>query len=104
MIIILLVIKFTAEIILDNVDFSRFSVIVKTLRDYENVVAQILKETFPGIEVLARPLNFSGLVLASADAPAEDLAKDIKLRIPEAERVLPVKCYVPAHIDFIADA
>ena len=104
MIIILSVIKFTAEIILDNVDFSRFSVIVKTLRDYENVVAQILKETFPGIEVLARPLNFSGLVLASADAPAEDLAKDIRLRIPEAERVLPVKCYVPAHIDFIADA
>lgn len=87
-----------------NVDFSRFSIIIKTLRNYENVVAQILKETFPEIEVLAKPLNFSGLILVSANVPAEDLAKEIKLKVPEVERVLPIKHYAPAEINAITDA
>lgn len=92
------------EMTLSNLDFSRFSVIVKTLRNYENVVAQILKETFPEIEVLARPLNFSGLILVGGDVPAEDLAREIKLRVPEVERALPARCYVPAELDVLAEA
>ncbi|MEM1550539.1 MAG: SPOUT family RNA methylase [Candidatus Bathyarchaeia archaeon] len=85
-------------------DFSKFSVIVKTLRNYENVVAEILKETFPKIEVLARPLNFSGLVLVGGNIPVEDLAREIKSKVPEVERALPVRFYVPAEMDIIADA
>jgi len=88
----------------NKLDFSGVSIIIKTLRGYENVVAQILKETFPEIDALARPLNFSGLVLARGNVSAEDLAKEIKLRVPEVERVLPVKCYVLADVDAIADA
>lgn len=88
----------------DKLDFSGVSAIVKTLRGYENVVAQILKETFPEIDVLARPLNFSGLVLAGGNVSAEDLAREIKLRVPEVERMLPVKCYVLADVEAIADA
>lgn len=88
----------------DKIDFSKFSVIVKTVRDYENVVAQILKESFPGVEVLPRPLDFSGLVLVRGNMPAEDLAKEIKVKVPEAERAFPVKYYVPANLDAITDA
>jgi len=85
-------------------DFSKASVIVKTLRDYESVVAQILKESFQGIEVLAKPLNFSGLVLVKADVPVEEITREIKMRVPEAERVLPIKYYAPAEMDLIVDA
>ena len=85
-------------------DFSKASVVVKTLRDYESVVAQILKETFQGIEVLAKPLNFSGLVLVKADVPVEEITREIKMRVPEAERVLPIKYYAPAEMDLIVDA
>lgn len=59
----------------NELDFSKASVIVKTLRNYERVTAQILKESFPEVKVLAEPLNFSGLVLVWSDLPAEDLAK-----------------------------
>jgi tRNA acetyltransferase TAN1 len=89
---------------LGELDFSGFSVIVKTLRNYEGVVAQILKETFSEVEVLAKPLNFSGLVLVRGDRPAEDLAKAIKLKVPEVEKALPVKYYVPANMDHIVEA
>lgn len=85
-------------------DFSRFSVIVKTLRGYEDVVAQIIQETFQGVYVLAKPLNFSGLVLIGSEIPAEDLAKEIKMKIPEVERAWPIKQYVLAEIDAIVDA
>jgi len=88
----------------NEVDFSKFSVIIKTLKDYESVVAEILKENFPGINVLAKPLNFSGLILAGGDISAEDLAREIKSKIPEVERVLPVKFYVPAEMDSIIEA
>jgi len=88
----------------DELDFSKVSVIVKTLRNYERVTAQILKESFPEIKVLAEPLNFSGLVLVWSNLPAEDLAKEIEARVPEAERVFPVKCYAPAEIELIVNA
>jgi tRNA acetyltransferase TAN1 len=87
-----------------GVDFSKFSVIVKTLKDYEGVVAEILKENFPGIDILAKPLNFSGLILVGGNVPAEDLAREIKSKIPEVERVLPVKMYVPAEMNSIIEA
>ncbi|MEM1997655.1 MAG: SPOUT family RNA methylase [Candidatus Bathyarchaeia archaeon] len=88
----------------DELDFSRVSVIVKTLRNYEKVTAQILREIFPEAKVLAEPLNFSGLVLVWSNLPAEDLAKEIEAKVPEAERVLPIKCYSPARIESIMDA
>ncbi|MEM1515610.1 MAG: THUMP domain-containing protein [Candidatus Bathyarchaeia archaeon] len=89
---------------MSGVDFEKFLVIVKTLRNYEDVVAQILKETFPEIKVLSKPLNFSSLILVGDDVPTEDLARKIKLKTPEVERALPVKCYTSADIDAIADA
>ena len=46
-----------------NFDFSKVSVIIKTLKNYEGVVAQLIRENFPEAEVSPRPLNFSGLVL-----------------------------------------
>jgi len=85
-------------------EFSKVSIIIKTLKNYEKVVAQILKETFPNVEVLANPLNFSGLVLVKTSIPAEELVKEIKMKIPEAEKVLPVKLYAPAKIEAIANA
>ena len=85
-------------------EFSRASVIVKTLRGYENIVAQILRENIQNIDVLANPLNFSGLVLVRADIPAEELAEEIRLKVPEAERVLPIKYYAPAELDAISGA
>jgi tRNA acetyltransferase TAN1 len=87
-----------------NFEFNKASVIVKTLRNYESVVAQILRESFQGVDILASPLNFSGIVLVKADVPPEDLAREIKLGIPEAERVLPVRYYVPAEIETISSA
>ncbi|MEM1673412.1 MAG: SPOUT family RNA methylase [Candidatus Bathyarchaeia archaeon] len=88
----------------NNIDFSKFSVVVKTLRGYEDVVVQILKETFPEIEAIAKPLNYSGIILVGGEMPAEDLAREIKLKVPEVERALPVKYYVPAEINAIVDA
>ncbi|MEM1602532.1 MAG: SPOUT family RNA methylase [Candidatus Bathyarchaeia archaeon] len=87
-----------------ELDFSRVSVIVKTLRNYERITAQILKETFPDVKVLAGPLNFSGLVLVWSNMPSEELAKEIKVKVPEAERALPVRFYAPAEIEPIVDA
>lgn len=88
---------------LNEFEFEKTSVIVKTLKDYENIVAQILKEYFQEAKVLARPFNFSGLVLVESDVPPEELAKEIKLRVPEAEKVLPVKYYATAEIEHIID-
>lgn len=84
-------------------NFTKASIIVKTLKNYERVVAQILKETLPNVEVLANPLNFSGLVLVKADLPSENLVDEIKMKIPEAEKVLPIKFYAPAKIEAIVD-
>ncbi len=84
-------------------EFSKASVIVKTLKNYEKIVAQILKESFPDAEVLASPLNFSGLVLVKSNVSSEDMMKEIK-KIPEAEKVMPIKYYAPAEIKSIADA
>ncbi|MCX8171631.1 MAG: SPOUT family RNA methylase [Candidatus Bathyarchaeota archaeon] len=88
----------------DELDFSKASVIVKTLRRYERVTAQILRENFPEAKVLAEPLSFSGLVLVWSNLPSDDLAREIEAKVPEAERVLPVKCYAPAEIESIMDA
>ncbi len=84
-------------------EFSRVSAVVKTLKNYEKVVAQILKEVIPNVEVLANPLNFSGLVLVKADIPTEELVKEIKMKVPEAEKVLPIKFYAPAKIEAITE-
>ena len=85
-------------------DFTEASAIVKTLKNYEKVVAQILRDILPDAEVLANPLNFSGLVLVKANIPSEKLVNEIKTRVPEAEKVLPVKFYAPAKIEAIIDA
>ena len=86
-----------------NFDFSKVSVIVKTLRNYESVVAHLVRENFPKVEVLPRPLNYSGLVFIKLNAGVqpEELAEKIKARIPEAEKVFPVKKYVQASLGSI---
>jgi tRNA acetyltransferase TAN1 len=85
-------------------DFSKASVLVKTLRNYEKVSAQIIREKFPNAETLASPLNFSGLVLVKADLPPKELANEIKAKVPEAEKVLPIERYASAEIESIMDA
>ncbi len=87
-----------------NFDFSKVSVIIKTLKNYEGVVAQLIRENFPEAEVLPRPLNFSGLVLVKSKVEAEELAEKIKRCIPEAEKVFPVKKHVEAKLDSIESA
>lgn len=87
-----------------NFDFSKVSVIVKTLKNYERVTAQLIKENFPEVEVLPCPLNYSGLVLVKSNIEAEDLARKIKQSIPEAEKVFPVKKYAEAKLDSIEKA
>jgi len=91
-----------------NFDFSKVSVVIKTLKNYEGVVAQLIRENFSeiGVEVLPRPLNYSGLVLIKLEerGQAEELANRIKASIPEAEKVFPVKKYVEARLDSIVSA
>ena len=77
------------------------SVIVKTLRNYEKVVAKLIEENFPETKVLACPLNYSGLVLVKTNLDAERLAEKIKVKVPEAEKVFPIKEYVNANLDSI---
>ncbi len=84
-----------------NFDFSKAIVLVKTLKNYEQVTAQIIRENFPRVEVLAAPLNFLGIVLVKADLPPEELAKEIKAKVPEAEKVLPLWRYSSAKIESI---
>ena len=62
------------------------SVIVKTLRNYERVVAKLIEENFPGTKVLACPLNYSGLVLVKTNVDAERLAEKIKVKVLEVDR------------------
>ena len=89
-----------------NFDFSKVSVIVKTLKNYESVVAHLVKENFSEAEALPRPLNYSGLVFIKLNASVqpEELVEKIKARIPEAEKVFPVKKYVQASLDSILSA
>ena len=85
----------------NNFKFNQVSLIVKTLRNYERVAAKIIEEKFPETEVLANPLNYSGLVLVKSKTEAEKLAVEIKTKVPEAEKVLPVKEYTNANLDSI---
>jgi tRNA acetyltransferase TAN1 len=89
---------------MDLFDFSKASVLIKTLRNYERILAQIIQENFPNTEILANPLNFSGLVLVKADLPPKKLAEEIKAKVPEAEKVLPIERYASAEIESIINA
>jgi len=87
-------------------NFSNVSVVVKTLKNYEKVAAQLIKENFPKVEVLPSPLNFSGLILVESKVKAkhEELAEEIKAKIPEVEKAFPVKKHVDAKLDNIVEA
>ncbi|RLI22576.1 RNA-binding protein [Candidatus Bathyarchaeota archaeon] len=87
---------------LNNFEFDKVSVIVKTLKDYEKVAAQIIKENFPEADVLANPLNFSGLILVKVAGAPEEIAEKIKAKIPEVEKAFPVMQYTCAKLDSIA--
>jgi len=85
-------------------DFSGASLLVKTLKGYERVTAQIIRENFPETEVLASPMDFSGLVLVKADVDPEKLAEAIRAKIPEATKVLPIARCVSADLEAISVA
>lgn len=87
----------------EKFDFSKATVLIKTIKNYEQVTAQIIKENFPEAEVLASPLNFSGIVLVKANLPPEELAKEIKAKVPEAEKALPLWLYSQAKLESIVN-
>ncbi|MEM1660343.1 MAG: SPOUT family RNA methylase [Candidatus Bathyarchaeia archaeon] len=85
--------------------FPMASVIIKTLKGYEAVVAQLVKENFPNVDVLASPFGYSGLVLVAAtDENPKELAEKIKLNLPEAEKVFPIMKYTSACMDSLCEA
>ncbi|MBC7129596.1 SPOUT family RNA methylase [Candidatus Bathyarchaeota archaeon] len=87
----------------DEFNFGRVSVLVKTVKGYERVAAQIIRETFPEVTVLPEPLGFSGLVLVMGDESSEQLAEKIKARVPEVEKVFPIAAYAPADLEALCE-
>ena len=83
-------------------DFKKANLIIKTLEGYEKVVAEILKDRFPNINVLPKPLNYTGLVLAIARHP--EIYEKIKHEVPEAEKVFLVSAYTRADPEAIKSA
>ncbi len=69
--------------------------LVKTRKEMENVVASILKEKYPNVEVISKPKGYFGLLLVKGV-----IKEDIE-ELPEVERVIPILGKCKAEIDEI---
>lgn len=83
-------------------DLRETNLIIKTLEGYEKVTARIIKESFPQVKVVPKPLNYTGLVLASS--PSQEISRKIKYAIPEAEKVFIVETCTDADLESIEKA
>jgi len=77
------------------------SVILKTRRGMENIVASHVLELFNDIKVEPRPFGSSGIVFVS-DGDPDELANKILAEIPEVEKALPVHAIAKADLNEIA--
>lgn len=72
-----------------NSGFQVVSVILKTIRGLEKVVAARVLEIFPDAQVTVNPGGAEGIVLVS-NVGAFNAAEAISKRVPEVEKILPV--------------
>jgi len=77
------------------------SIIVKTSKGLEKIVASRILELFSSANVIARPSNYAGIVFV--DNIDESKAYDVMKNIPEVEKALPVFAEVKADPEEIAN-
>ena len=79
------------------------SIMVKTLKGYEEVTASRIEELDPGVKVLPKPLGYLGLVLVKIDKSAEKFVEIIKREVPEAEKVFLVRGWTKTDLEAIVE-
>jgi len=79
------------------------SVIIKTPRGIENIVATRVKEIFPDISLVIKPSNYAGILFINGGDPVS-IADIIAKRVPEVEKTLPILAETEADPKSIADA
>ncbi|MEM3588743.1 MAG: SPOUT family RNA methylase [Nitrososphaerota archaeon] len=79
-------------------------ILVKTPLGLEKIAAERIRELEAGVEVVARPHGYEGLVLIEKCGDKYRLARLIEDEVLEAERVIAFEEVVPARIEAIIDA
>ncbi len=85
-------------------DLSRVDIIATCRLGMEKVVASYIKELDPDAEVVPAPRNLSGMVVVIGTKDKHGLAKAIRERIPEVEKVFVVEERCRADISEIVEA
>ncbi len=81
----------------------RYDVLIKCRLGMERVCASYIKDLNPKLEVVSAPKGFSGLVLVGGADDKYELARLIKERVPEADKVLIIDGVAKAEIPSIAE-
>ena len=81
-----------------------FDLLVKTPLDMEDVAASHIEELEEGVETIAKPHGFKGIVLIRGSKNKHVLAEKIKINVPEAERVILAEKCVNSKLEDIVQA
>lgn len=79
------------------------SVLVKTQLGMENIVASRIGELEENLKIVPSPEGFKGLVIVYNSTDKYELAKKIRLEIPEASKVLVIEGHTKANISKICE-
>jgi len=78
--------------------------LIKTLKNLENIAASRIQEMFPTAIVESKPRGSVGIVFVKNIDPEPDIINTIKQKVYEVEKVLPVYASCKASIDEISEA
>jgi len=84
--------------------FEKVDLVVTCRLGFERITASYIKELQESVEVIPAPYGFSGLVLVAGAPNSGELARLIKERVPEVERVYVVEAYARAELNSIIEA